>query len=206
VSEYYKIHALGHTPLVCSISCASELALHIPEFICVAFKYNAGVFRHVHMTPLYVVLDSIRSTHNVGAILRTADGAGATMVYLCGCTPQPIDRFGRKRHDITKTALGAEDMIPWKYEEDVKQCIQTLKAQQVRIVGVEQCAWSVRYDTLSLDVPTALIFGEEVHGLSDEILGMCDTVAEIPMYGKKESLNVSVASGVVLFQIVRSRK
>ncbi len=156
-------------------------------------------------TPLYVILDNIRSTHNVGAMLRTADGAGASKVYLCGCTPLPVDRFGRKRRDIAKTALGAEDMIPWEQADDVATLIEKLKVDGVRVVAVEQCGWSVRYDTLRLDRPTALVFGEEVHGLSDAVLKACTVVAEIPMYGKKESLNVSVAAGVVLYDLVGRR-
>ncbi len=152
-------------------------------------------------TPLFVILDNVRSTHNVGAILRTADGAGAHKVYLCGCTPLPIDRFGRKRHDIAKTALGAEDMIPWEHAPNALTIIEHLKETGVRVIAVEQCGWSVRYDTLALDRPSALVFGEEVHGLPDPILHACDMVAEIPMYGKKESLNVSVAAGVVLYRL-----
>lgn len=172
---------------------------------------NMGVVYHcayrsahtMHATPVFVVLDNVRSTHNVGAILRTADGAGASKVYLCGCTPLPVDRFGRKRHDIAKTALGAEDMIPWEHADDLLALIAQLKADGVRVVAVEQCGWSVRYDTLALDRSTALVFGEEVHGLTDEVLKACDTVAEIPMHGKKESLNVSVAAGVVLYELAK---
>lgn len=157
------------------------------------------------MHPLYVILHNVRSTHNVGAILRTSDGAGANKVYLCGCTPIPVDRFGRKRHDIAKTALGAEDMVPWEHADDVLTLIANLKAEGVRVVAVEQCGWSVRYDTLTLDQPTALVFGEEVHGLPDDILRAADLVAEIPMHGKKESLNVSVAAGIALYQVVGGR-
>jgi len=154
------------------------------------------------MHPLYVVLHNIRSTHNVGAILRTADGAGASKVYLCGCTPLPVDRFGRKRHDIAKTALGAEDMIEWEHREDVLALIGELQKAGVRVVAIEQCGWSVRYNTLTLDQPTALVFGEEVHGLPDDVLKACDLVAEIPMHGKKESLNVSVAAGIALYSLI----
>lgn len=155
-----------------------------------------------HRHSLYVVLNDIRSTHNVGSILRTADGVGASAVYLCGCTPTPLDRFGRKRHDIAKTSLGAEDMISWEYVKDVHALIAQLKRNGVRVVGVEQCVRSVRYNTLVLDAPTACIFGEEVHGLTDDILAECDCVAEIPMHGKKESLNVSVVAGIILYRLV----
>ena len=157
------------------------------------------------MHELYVLLNDIRSTHNVGAILRTSDGVGARKVYLCGCTPTPIDRFGRKRTDITKTSLGAEDMIEWEYVEDVLQLIARLQKDGVRVVAVEQSIRSVPYTTLTLDRPTAIVLGEEVHGLPDGILAVCDVVAEIPMYGKKESLNVSVAAGVVLYELVKGK-
>ncbi|MBP9760222.1 MAG: TrmH family RNA methyltransferase [Candidatus Pacebacteria bacterium] len=155
--------------------------------------------------PLSVILHNIRSTHNVGAMLRTADGAGAHKVYLCGCTPTPVDRFGRKRKDITKTSLGAEDMVSWEHVEEVLPLIAKLKTEGVRVVAVEQCAWSVRYTTLTLDQPTALVFGEEVYGIPDEVLRACDLVAEIPMHGKKESLNVSVAAGIALYHVVGGR-
>jgi tRNA G18 (ribose-2'-O)-methylase SpoU len=153
------------------------------------------------MPTLYLILNGIRSTHNVGAMLRTADGAGVQRVYLCGCTPAPIDRFGRKRKDVAKTSLGAEDMVAWEQAGDVLALLQKLKVDGVRVVALEQNVQSVPYNTLTLNAPTALLVGEEVHGLSQKVLDVCDVISEIPMYGKKESLNVSVAAGIALYQL-----
>jgi len=157
-------------------------------------------------TPLYVLLHNIRSTHNVGSILRTADGAGVAKIFLCGYTPSPIDRFGRKRKDVAKVALGAEDSVLWEHCENTKECLTQLKCEGVRVVALEQDARSVPYTTLSLDTPTVLVLGEEVEGLPKEVLDMADVVAEIPMHGTKESLNVSVAAGIALYQVVGGRK
>jgi tRNA G18 (ribose-2'-O)-methylase SpoU len=155
------------------------------------------------MQPVYVILYNIRSTYNVGAILRTVDGAGVTKAYLCGYTPAPIDRFGRKRTDIAKAALGAEDSVVWEHVADTHTVIDQLKKSGVRVVAVEQDTRSVPYTALALDQPTALVLGEEVHGLPCEILDQCDEIVEIPMRGTKESLNVSVAAGVVLYQMMK---
>lgn len=156
------------------------------------------------MHPLHLILFNIRSVYNVGAILRTADGAGVAKVYLCGYTPTPVDRFGRKRKDMAKASLGAEDAVVWEHVENVTDCIQALKKQGVRVVAVEQAENSVPYTTLKLDQPTALVLGEEVEGIPGDILDLCDVIAEIPMHGTKESLNVSVATGVVVYSIVAS--
>ncbi len=146
-----------------------------------------------------VLLHNIRSAHNVGSIFRTADGAGITEIILSGYTPTPVDRFQRPQKDIAKTALGAERSIPWV---DVKTPLSTIrrkKKEGMQVVGVEQDARSVDYRTLRTDAPLLFIFGNEVRGLSKSLRDVCDTLVEIPMHGKKESLNVSVAAGIVLF-------
>jgi tRNA G18 (ribose-2'-O)-methylase SpoU len=152
--------------------------------------------------PLTLVLHNIRSTHNVGSILRTADCAGVAKVYLCGYTPAPVDRFGRERTDIAKVALGAEHVVEWEHVDDIHALITRLKKDNIRVVALEQHANSVPYTTLSLDQPTALILGEEVEGISEDIIGVCDVIAEIPLRGSKESLNVSVAAGIAIFRLV----
>jgi 23S rRNA (guanosine2251-2'-O)-methyltransferase len=154
------------------------------------------------MQSVYLILHNIRSTHNVGSILRTADAAGVREVYICGCTPSPIDRFGRKRNDIAKTALGAEEEVFWKAYETSEECIQKLKKLGVCIVAVEQHSRSVPYTEFVTDSSVAFVLGEETEGLPEEIIAQCDKVIEIPMFGKKESLNVSVAAGVVLFNFI----
>lgn len=166
--------------------------------------YTSVYEKHAYyrwMHPLYVILHNIRSAYNVGAILRTADGAGVTKVYLCGYTPAPVDRFGRKRTDIAKAALGAEESVVWEHASDTGIIIEQLQKEGVRVVAVEQDLRAVSYTSLTLDQPTALVLGEEVHGLTGDIIDQCDAVVEIPMRGTKESLNVSVAAGVVLYQL-----
>ena len=138
----------------------------------------------------------------MGSILRTADAAGVTRVYLCGYTPAPIDRFGRKRADIAKVALGAEESVAWEHVEDIYEVIQTLKEKGVFVVAVEQDASSVSYTESYPQQAIALIVGEETKGIEPELMALCDLIVEIPMAGKKESLNVAVATGVVLFKLI----
>ncbi len=153
---------------------------------------------------IIVVLPDIRSTHNVGSIFRTADAAGVKKVYLCGITPQPVDQFGRKRADISKVALGAEDYIPWEYAKSLVRLIVKLKKQGYIICAVEQSPDSVPY--MAFKAPKtakiALIMGNEVEGLPKQILSRADKILEIPMHGQKESLNVGVAFGVVVFGLI----
>jgi len=146
-----------------------------------------------------VLLHNIRSAHNVGSIFRTADAAGVRQVYLSGYTPAPRDRFGRVQKEVAKTALGAEKFLPWEYARTPGPLIQRLKKQGWVVVGVEQGARSIDYRTFRTKRPTLLIFGNEVRGLSPALCNACDTLIEIPMHGRKESLNVSVAAGVILF-------
>lgn len=143
---------------------------------------------------------NVRSTHNVGSVLRTADGAGVSKVYLTGYTPTPLDRFGRPQKDIAKTALGAQDSVTWEYAKNPSFIILRLRNEGWMVVGVEQDARAVDYRELKVDRPTLFLFGNEVRGLSYSLRDHCDALIEIPMHGSKESLNVSVAAGVVLFR------
>jgi 23S rRNA (guanosine2251-2'-O)-methyltransferase len=152
-----------------------------------------------------LILPDIRSAQNVGAIFRTADAVGINKIYLTGYTPVPIDKFQRTRKDIAKSALGAEKTIPWEYKKKLPLLLSKLKKSGYKIIAIEQDKNSVDYKTLRLrpgQEKFAFIFGNEVAGLSKNILKKCDLVAEIPMNGKKESLNVSVACGVALFRIL----
>ncbi len=146
-----------------------------------------------------LLLHNIRSAHNVGSIFRTADAAGVSRIYLTGYTPTPTDRFGRPQKEIAKTALGAEHTIPWEYAETPAPFIKNLKKGGWRIVGVEQDARAIDYRALTPDRPTLFILGNEVRGISLTLRDQCDVLIEIPMRGKKESLNVGVAAGIVLF-------
>lgn len=149
-----------------------------------------------------LILDNIRSVHNVGAIFRTADTCGISRIFLTGLTPAPIDRFGRLRKDIAKTALGAEKNVSWQSEKSIIILLNKLKKQGFQIIAVEQAQNSIDYKRVKVKAKTAFVFGNEVNGLPQKVLDLCDVVAEIPMKGKKESLNVSVATGVALFRIL----
>jgi 23S rRNA (guanosine2251-2'-O)-methyltransferase len=152
---------------------------------------------------LAAILHGIRSVHNVGSIFRTADGAGFEKIYLCGITPTPLDRFKNIRADFAKVSLGAEKNIAWEYEKATATTIKKLKEDGWTIVAVEQSARSIPYHefTFAKNRKIALVMGNEVKGLSPSILKLSDAIVEIPMHGKKESLNVGVAFGIVAFAI-----
>jgi len=150
----------------------------------------------------YIILHNIRSAQNVGSIFRTADACSISKIFLSGYTPKPIDRFGREVRAISKTALGAEKDIEWEYFSQVDIVIKKLKKEGVKIIAVEQDEKSIDYKKIKIKSDTAFIFGNEVRGVSKQLLKKCDQIAEIPMKGKKESLNVSVTTGVVLFRIL----
>lgn len=152
--------------------------------------------------PISVLLHNVRSTHNVGSIFRTADAAGVERIYLSGYTPTPCDRFGRVQKDIAKTALGAERAVPWEYVSSVGALLKKLKHEEKAIVGVEQDPRSIDYRKCKVVRPTVFVFGNEVRGLSGALCDACDQLVEIPMHGTKESLNVSVAAGIVLFSFL----
>jgi 23S rRNA (guanosine2251-2'-O)-methyltransferase len=159
-----------------------------------------------------LVLHNIRSVHNVGSIFRTADAVGVNNIILSGYTPAPIDRFGRARKDFSKVSLSAEKTIAWEQIKQIAPTLKKLKKEGYKIIAVEQDKNSIslfdyRARRSEVGAPTkasgkiALIVGNEVSGLSKSILKQADTIVEIPMRGKKESLNVSVAAGVALFTL-----
>ncbi len=150
----------------------------------------------------YVILHNIRSTHNVGAIFRTADGAGVSKIYLTGYTPAPVDRFGRKDPSIAKTALGATESIPWEAHADTSLLTETLKEKGVEVVAVEQHSRAIAYDMWKQTRDVAFIFGNEIEGVPINVCESADTIIHIPMHGMKESLNVSVSAGIVLFNAI----
>lgn len=148
-------------------------------------------------TPVYVVLDNIRSALNVGAIFRTCDATLVKKLYLCGITAYP------PHNKIPKTAIGATDVVPWEYHKSTKDVIEKLKEEGVQIVSVELTANSKNYTEHKYEQPTAIIFGHEIHGVSEEILKMSDATVEIPMLGRANSLNVATTTGIVLYEILR---
>ncbi len=145
---------------------------------------------------------------NVGAMFRTADAAGVNKIYLTGYTPTPFDRFGRIRKDLAKSALGAENFVPWEAKKSLPALMLHLRREKYLIIGIEQDKKSVDYRKISAKGGPAygwkkkvFIVGAEVTGIPKNILKKCDIIAEIPMRGKKESLNVSVALGIALFRM-----
>ena len=149
-----------------------------------------------------LIIHNIRSVTNVGAMFRTADAAGINKIYLTGYTPTPLDRFGRIRKDMAKSALGAEDYVKWEYKKSLPVILRSLRWENFYIIGLEQDKKSVDYKKIKLKNKNAFIVGTEVSGITKSILNRCDIIAEIPMKGKKESLNVSVAFGVALFRML----
>lgn len=148
--------------------------------------------------PLCVVLNNIRSLHNVGSIFRTADGAGVEKLWLCGATGYP------PQGGIAKTALGAENHVPWEYRPDIVPLVRELKAQGYQIAVLEQTEGSIAHDAFVPKAPVCLIIGNEVTGISDELMSLCDEAVEIEMAGIKNSLNAAVAFGIAVYHL-RSR-
>jgi tRNA G18 (ribose-2'-O)-methylase SpoU len=151
---------------------------------------------------IYLILENIRSAENVGAIFRTADVVGVSKIYLVGITPAPIDRFGRARRDIAKSALGAELTVPWEARASTTAIVGELKKKKFLVIALEQSRNSVDYKKIKPKGNFTLIVGNEVNGVNPATLSQCDKVAEIPMLGQKESLNVSVATGVALYRLL----
>lgn len=160
-------------------------------------RLSAEDFKQVPKLPLVVVLDNIRSMHNVGSVFRTADAFRVAKLVLCGYTPQPPHR------DIHKTALGATDTVAWEYAATTLAAAQALQAEGYRLLAVEQTTEAVPLTSYRWDgqQPLALILGNEVEGVSDEVLALCQQAVEIPQEGTKHSLNISVAAGIVLYHL-----
>lgn len=146
-----------------------------------------------------LILENIRSVENTASIFRTADGFGVSKIYLIGTTPAPIDRFKRIRPDFAKVSLGAEKSVSWEYRKEIGSVISRLKKDGVLVIALEQAPNSKDLKSLPKPEKFAVIVGNEISGVSQEALDTADVVAEIPMLGVKESLNVSVAAGVALF-------
>jgi tRNA G18 (ribose-2'-O)-methylase SpoU len=150
----------------------------------------------VDKLPVYVILNSIRSSYNVGSIFRTSDGAMIKKLFLCGYTPHP------PKKEILKTALGSTESVDWEFVEDAKEVITKLKSEGVKICALEQTDKSrLHYTIESKEFPIALVVGNEVSGVSQELIEMCDFSIEIPQYGIKQSLNVAVAYGISIFEL-----
>jgi len=153
---------------------------------------------HVHKLPVVVILNNIRSTYNVGSIFRTSDGAMIQKLYLCGFTPAP------PKKEVLKTALGSTESVEWEYVKDPFEVVQKLKSEGYKIAALELTEGSIpHYKAPAQSFPLALIIGNEITGVAQELLDICDMALEIPQYGIKQSLNVAVAYGISVFELRR---
>ncbi|MDB5254878.1 MAG: tRNA/rRNA methyltransferase SpoU [Candidatus Nomurabacteria bacterium] len=164
--------------------------------------YHGAYMKSTAFPNKILILPDIRSAQNVGSLFRTADACGIEFVYIVGITPAPLDQFDRPNSAIAKTALGAEQSISWKKVASLSSLLNMLKKQGVQTIAIEQSETAVDYKKVKVQFPVAFIMGNEVDGLPKAILNKVDVVAEIPMGGIKESLNVSVAGGIALFRML----
>lgn len=160
-------------------------------------RISVEEFKVQNKTPIIVVLDNIRSLNNIGSVFRTADSFLLEAIYLCGITAQPPHR------DIQKTALGATESVTWKYFESTTKAIEDLKQENYKIASIEQTENSVMLNkyTVNKNEKLAIVFGNEVKGVEQEVINNSDVVIEIPQYGTKHSLNISVSAGIVIWEL-----
>lgn len=161
-------------------------------------RLSVDDFKQAEKRPVAVVLDDVRSLNNIGSVFRTADAFRCQSVLLCGITATPPHR------EIHKTALGAEDSVQWQYFPTVLEAVQHLKSNGFKIIVIEQVEGSISLEKFSpvKDIPYAFIFGNEVYGVSQEIVNLADHAIEIPQQGTKHSLNIAVSAGIVLWDYV----
>ena len=163
-------------------------------------RIDISTFKSIKKTPLIIILDDIRSLNNIGSIFRTCDAFKIEKIYLCGITAKPPNR------KITKTAIGATESVDWEYYEKIDDLISKLKSSGVMLWAIEQAEGSKSLSDLSIENPVikhALIFGNEINGVNQNIVNNCDEVLEINQYGTKHSLNVSIAAGIVIWSFFK---
>lgn len=187
----------------------AESFLHIVNYFCAMRKLSMAElgrkspdeFRRSDKIPVIVVLENIRSAYNVGSVFRTADAFLIQAIYICGYSAKPPHK------EIKKTALGAEETVEWKHFKTAKEAIEELRKQAFRIFAVEQAEKSLRLQTagFSPKEKIAVVFGNEVTGVEQSTIHLCDGCIEIPQLGMKHSLNIATAAGVVLWELVRTR-
>ncbi len=152
---------------------------------------------HADRRPVFVIADNIRSLHNVGSLFRTSEAAGIEKLYLAGITGTP------PRKEIAKTAIGAENNVPWEHHPDIIPVLEYFKSQHIPIIALEHTSASVNFQEADYHFPLCLVIGNEVEGISEEVLAYADAAVEIPMFGMKQSLNVAVAYGIMVYELVR---
>lgn len=165
-------------------------------------RLTVDEFKAASKTPLVVVLDNVRSLHNVGSVFRSCDAFRVEAVYLCGITATPPSA------EIHKTALGAEDSVEWKYFADATEAVDELQARGTKVFAVEQVANSTMLQNLDTNENEryAVVLGNEVKGVQQTVVDRCDGCLEIPQFGTKHSLNVSVAAGIVVWEFAKKTK
>ncbi len=163
-------------------------------------RIDTNTFKQAEKLPVVIILDNVRSQHNVGSVFRTADAFRVEKVYLCGITSTPSNN-----REVHKTALGAEETVEWDYETETVQVVCALKEEGYKIYAVEQAENALSLERLSIEKEKkyALIFGNEVKGVQQEVINQSDGCIEIPQFGTKHSFNISVSVGIVLWQIAR---
>ena len=171
-------------------------------------RLSADAFREAEKLPLVVVLDNVRSQHNVGAVFRTADAFLLEGLYLCGITPKP-DTLNTN-NDLHKTALGAEQTVAWQAFAETMDAVKALQARGYKVYAVEQAHHSITLEQAAEEVKTpagvAIVLGHEVFGVKQEVVDTCDGCIEIPQYGTKHSLNVSVTAGIVMYALATAMR
>ena len=165
-------------------------------------RINIDEFKNAQKTPLIIVLDDIRSLHNIGAVFRTSDAFLIEKIYLCGITATPPNK------EIHKTALGATDTVEWEYVKSVVEVVEKLKTENVEVFSVEQVENSIMLNNFSVSekVKYALVFGNEVKGVSQQVVDLSKGVIEIPQLGTNHSLNISVSAGIVIWDLFQKMK
>lgn len=160
-------------------------------------RLSVEEYKEVEKFPIVAIMDNVRSMHNVGSVFRTCDAFRISKLFLCGITPTPPQR------EIHKTALGAEESVDWEYSKDTISLVERLKSENYFIISLEQTENSVSLPDFELPAqPVAIVFGHEVEGVAQEVIHLSDISLEIPQFGTKHSLNVSVAAGIALYQLV----
>ncbi len=164
-------------------------------------RMSVEEFKHADKVPVIVVLDNVRSAYNVGSVFRTADAFLIEAIYICGYTARPPHK------EIAKTALGSTDTVTWKAFDKALDAVAELRNLGYKVYGIEQVENSISLEKIDLigDTKTAVVFGNEVTGIQQDVLQICDGSIEIPQFGMKHSLNISVAAGIVLWEMVRGR-
>lgn len=162
-------------------------------------RKNIDEFKEAQKTPIIIILDDVRSLHNIGSVFRTSDAFLIEKIYLCGITATPPNK------EIHKTALGATETVAWEYQKEVLTVIDQLKAEEISVFAIEQVENSVMLNDFEIEKGKkyALVFGNEVKGVSQQAIEKCDGVIEIPQLGTKHSLNISVSAGIVVWDIFK---